>query len=86
MPREWIKRGLVPGIIIIAVLTYVTLLGLFLTYERQKGETAGLRQETIAKCLDAGGHIGPGVSCRHDNPQWPVGIFPRLGPSPHVAN
>ena len=66
MPREWIERGLIPVIIIIAVFAYATLLGLFLTYERQKDETARLRQQTIAKCLDAGGHIGPGVSCRQD--------------------
>ena len=66
MPREWIERGLIPAIIIIAVFTYVILLELFLTYERQKGETARLRQQTIAKCLDAGGHIGPGVTCRQD--------------------
>ena len=68
MLREWIERGLIPAIIIIAVFTYVILLELFLTYERQKGETARLRQQTIAKCLDAGGHIGPGVSCRQDKP------------------
>jgi hypothetical protein len=68
MPREWIERGLIPVIIIIAAFTYVILLGLFLTYERQKDETARLRQQTIAKCLDAGGHIGPGVSCRQDKP------------------
>jgi hypothetical protein len=68
MPREWIERGLIPAIIIIAVFTYVILLELFLTYEWQKGETARLRQQTIAKCLDAGGHIGPGLSCRQDEP------------------
>ena len=68
MPREWIERGLIPAIIIIAVFTYVILLEPFLTYERHKDETARLRQQTIAKCLDAGGHIGPGVSCRQDKP------------------
>ena len=68
MLREWIERGLIPAIIIIAVFTYVILLELFLTHEWQKGETARLRQQTIAKCLDAGGHIGPGVSCRQDKP------------------
>ena len=68
MPREWVERGLIPVLIIIAAFTYVILLGLFLTHERQKGETARLRQQTIAKCLDAGGHIGPGVSCRQDKP------------------
>ena len=68
MPREWIEKGLIPLIAISAAFTYVILLGLFLTYERQKDETARLRQQTIAKCLDAGGHIGPGVSCRQDKP------------------
>ena len=68
MPREWIERGLIPAIFIIIVFIYVILLELFLTHEWQKGETARLRQQTIAKCLDAGGHIGPGVSCRQDKP------------------
>jgi hypothetical protein len=68
MPREWIERGLIPAIIIIAAFTYMVLLGLFLTYERQKEQDKLLRQQTIAKCLDAGGHIGPGVSCLHENP------------------
>jgi hypothetical protein len=66
MPREWIEKGLIPAIIVIAAFSYVILLMLFLTYERQKDEIARLRQQTIAKCLDAGGHIGPGVSCRQD--------------------
>jgi hypothetical protein len=68
MPREWIERGLIPIIIISVAFTYVILLGLFLTHERQKEQDKLLRQQTIAKCLDAGGHIGPGVSCWRDKP------------------
>jgi hypothetical protein len=47
---------------------YLALVGTFLAYEKKEGQDERLRQETIAKCLDAGGHIGPGVSCRQDKP------------------
>jgi hypothetical protein len=66
MPREWIEKGLISLIAISAALIYAILLGSFLAYRWQKDETARLRQQTIAKCLDAGGHIGPEVTCWHD--------------------
>jgi hypothetical protein len=68
MPRDWIERGLIPIIIISAAFTYVILLGSFLTYERQKEQDKLLRQQAIAKCLDSGGHIGPGPTCWYDKP------------------
>ena len=55
-------------IILIVAFIYAVLLGAFLAYERQQEQDKLLRQQTIAKCLDAGGHIGPGVSCWRDKP------------------
>ena len=52
----------------IAALIYVILLGAFLAYKWQTEQNALLRERTITACLGSGGHIGPGVSCRHDNP------------------
>jgi hypothetical protein len=53
---------------LIAVLIYVILMGAFFAYEKEKGENQLLRQRTITKCLGSGGHIGPGLSCWHENP------------------
>jgi hypothetical protein len=46
----------------IVAFIYAVLLGAFLAYEKQKEQDKLLRQ-TIAKCLDAGGHTGPGNTC-----------------------
>jgi hypothetical protein len=48
-------------LIMIAALIYAILLGTFLAYRWQKEQNALLRQRTIAACLGASGHIGPGV-------------------------
>jgi hypothetical protein len=52
----------------IAAFIYFALLVAFLTYKWQKEQDKLLRQQIIAKCLDAGGHIGRGLSCREDKP------------------
>ena len=62
----------------IAALIYVVLIGTFFSYKVRKDQRNLLRQQTITECLDARGHIGPLDTCRHDNPKWPVGIFPRV--------
>jgi hypothetical protein len=66
----WItgRRIAIIIIIMIAAFMYAGLLGAFLAYVRQNDESVHLRQQTIAKCLDAGGHIGPGVTCWHEKP------------------
>jgi hypothetical protein len=70
MLLDWItgRRIAIISSIMIAALIYVILLGTFLAYVRQEDQDKLLRQQTIAKCLDAGGHIGPEVSCWHDKP------------------
>lgn len=61
------KRHGLPTIFMIAALLYVMLLGAFFAYVTKQEQDKLLRQQTIAKCLDAGGHIGPGVTCWHEN-------------------
>jgi hypothetical protein len=55
-------------ILMIAALIYVALLGTFLAYRWHNEQDKLLRRQTIAKCLDAGAHIGPGDTCWHDKP------------------
>jgi hypothetical protein len=66
---DWIagRRTLII-LITIAALIYAVLLGSFLAYRWQKEQNALLRQRTIAACLGAGGHIGPGDTCWYDKP------------------
>ena len=52
----------------IAAFIYTVLVLAFYSYEVWKGERDRLHHQTIAKCLDSGGHIGPGVTCRRDEP------------------
>jgi hypothetical protein len=69
MLLHWIvERRIVIILVMIAAFIYVSLLGTFFAYEWQQDQDVRLRQQTIAKCLDAGGHIGPGVTCRQDKP------------------
>jgi hypothetical protein len=68
MPREWIEKGLIPVIILIAALIYVILLGAFLAYKWQMEQNALLRERTITACLGSGRHIGPEDTCRYDKP------------------
>jgi hypothetical protein len=67
---------LLPIILGIVALIYVILVGAFFAYVTKQEQDKLLRQQTIAKCLDAGGHIGPGVTCWHENStdkkQWPL--------------
>jgi hypothetical protein len=69
MLLDWIvERRIVIILVMIAAFIYVILLGRFLAYKWRQDQDVRLRQQTIAKCLDAGGHIGAGVSCWHDKP------------------
>ena len=52
----------------IAAFIYVVLVLAFASYEARKAQRDRLHYQTIAKCLDSGGHIGPGVTCRRDEP------------------
>jgi hypothetical protein len=64
--QEWLTgRQRLIIVIMIAALIYAIMLGTFIFYEQQEDQDKLLRQQTIAKCLDSGGHIGPGVTC------WP---------------
>jgi hypothetical protein len=68
MLQEWLTGRQRPIIIMIAAFTYVVLVGTFIFYEQQEDQDKLLRQQTIAKCLDAGGHIGPEATCWHEKP------------------
>jgi hypothetical protein len=71
MLLDWpLERRIAVIILMIAAFIYAVLLGALLAYETQKEQDKVLRQQTIAKCLDAGGHIGPGAraTCGHENP------------------
>jgi hypothetical protein len=70
MHLDWIANDRrIPLILIIAAaLMYVIGLGTYLAYQRQKQQEKFLRQQAIAECLNSHGHVGPGDTCRYDEP------------------
>jgi hypothetical protein len=68
MLDETAARRMLITVFGIAAFIYVVLVLAFASYEARKAQRDRLHYQTIAKCLDSGGHIGPGVTCRRDEP------------------
>ena len=64
----WIARWRIPIALMIVFLTYVAMISAFLDYQNRRDERLVIRRQTIAKCLDSGGHIGRGDTCWHVTP------------------
>jgi len=67
-------RFLIGLAIILAV--YAIALIAFLTYRSMEEATFWLRRQTVAKCLDSGGHIGRNETCWHATPNEKNEIVP----------
>ena len=59
----WIARWRIPVVLMIVFLIYVAMISAFLDYQNRRNERLVIRHQTIAKCLDSGGHIGRGDTC-----------------------
>jgi hypothetical protein len=68
MLAEWILRRPIPIIFMIAILTYVIMMGAFFVYTWRDDQNILRQERAITECLSSGGHIGPETSCRHENP------------------
>jgi hypothetical protein len=76
MSTGWVMRWRIQIIVAILVALYAAALSAFLTYQSRTEAAHRLRQETIAKCLDSGGHIGRGDTCWHPSPDENKQLLP----------
>jgi hypothetical protein len=73
---DWAVRRrflVVPAVILVV---YTMALIAFLSFRSMEEATSELSRQTIAKCLDSGGHIGRGVTCWHAGPNENKELIP----------
>jgi hypothetical protein len=73
---DWaVRRRLlvVPAVILVV---YTMALIAFLSFRSMEEATFELSRQTIAKCLDSGGHIGRGETCWHAAPNENKELIP----------
>ena len=75
MNHTRIARWGIPIIFTIIVALYVMMVSAFFAYIWRENQAAELHRQTIAKCLDSGGHIGRGDTCWHVSPNENNQVF-----------
>ena len=65
---DWAVRRRFLVVLAVFLVVYTMVLIAFLRFRSMEEAASELSRQTIAKCLDSGGHIGRGETCWHAAP------------------